>query len=134
MECFLQLSIYCLDYQQVSYQITLENDDLPIVEVYSSNFKRNISVWLLSLIYSINVLDILLLANFCCHPVVSAANTDFLRSLMAAWHGAGLDAGFGNAAATLLLTKLNVNEVVKRWPAESHGHHQSAGKTIIGRR
>ena len=51
-------------------------------------------------------------------PVFSEANTEYLRPHMAVWRGAGLDAGFGNAGAALLLTKLYVHDAVERWHAE----------------
>ena len=37
---------------------------------------------------------------------------------MAVWRGAGLNAGFGNAGAALLLAKLYVHEAVERWRAD----------------
>ena len=51
-------------------------------------------------------------------PVFNEANTAYLRPHMAVWRGAGLDAGFGNAGAALLLTKLYVHEAVDRWRAD----------------
>ena len=51
-------------------------------------------------------------------PVFCEANTEYLRPHMAVWRGAGLDAGFGNAGAALLLTKLYVHDAVERWHAE----------------
>ena len=50
-------------------------------------------------------------------PVFSDANTEYLRPHMAVWRGAGLDAGFGNAGAALLLTKLYIYECQERWRA-----------------
>ena len=51
-------------------------------------------------------------------PVFSEAHLDYIRPHMAVWRGAGLDAGFGNAGAALLLVQLYVNEAVDRWRAE----------------
>ena len=50
-------------------------------------------------------------------PVFSDANTEYLRPHMAVWRGAGMDAGFGNAGAALLLTKLYIHEAQERWRA-----------------
>ena len=49
--------------------------------------------------------------------VFSDANTEYLRPHMAVWRSAGLDAGFGNAGAALLLTKLYIYECHERWRA-----------------